>query len=436
MGNLSNQPKGIPSTFDSTTLQSLNPPNGKLQAGVGLDLNNWAKEYMEQFFNGSTVTVADLCLLAQKNKLCAEIVVHSSGKLESSGKVVYANVVDVPANAGKTCYISPVFCYGLYKNLGLDFSIGTAEGLDTFQKSQNYQAGIETTYDYKTGNLNSITKEALQGLSATGSQHSTIVIYPQCEKCCRIRLFVADKAEAESTLGKKLPDGFDKTNAYIEYVGGIENIVNESSKTYSTVINEMIAQKAEDMMKLMSEQGFLYSQGHNGIKPIASANIPESTRAACDALGLKYCTSGMATLISEKASAADKSHGWACCDCSLFVSWVLMECGVLKARNVAADFKAGTLNLERGFHLEPLNGPEIGCIMARTSPVGHAAIALSSSLKADFGGTKWWSQYIPAERRDWGGTADSSQHGKTIQIFNSPQGVDSFEAYWRVVKDS
>lgn len=128
-GNLSNLPKGIPATFDNGTLQALNPPNGNLQAGIGLDLENWAADYMNHFFNGSTVTTRDLCILAQKNKLCAEVVVHSGTELNSSGKVFFANVVDMPPNAGKTCYISPCFCFGKYKELGLDFAFTAGYGL-------------------------------------------------------------------------------------------------------------------------------------------------------------------------------------------------------------------------------------------------------------------------------------------------------------------
>lgn len=111
-GVLAGHHKGIPGSMDNTTLEGLEPPNGNLQAGIGLDLDSWATEYMNQFFNGTTVTVRDLQVLAQKNKLCAEVVVHSGAELNTSGKVVFVNVVDLPASAGKTCYISPLFCFG------------------------------------------------------------------------------------------------------------------------------------------------------------------------------------------------------------------------------------------------------------------------------------------------------------------------------------
>lgn len=245
-------------------------------------------------------------------------------------------------------------------------------------------------------------------------------IASQTGKCCRIRLFVSDRAEAESTIGKKLPEGFDKTNTQINYAGGNETIVNESARTYSTNINEMIAQKAEDIFKLMSAHGFLYSQNHSGINEVDKANTPDDVKEACRTLGLKYAPSGFATLIAQNASPSDKARKWPNCDCSLFTSWVLKECGVMKGgtlRAISGDYLAGKIPLESGYHLESIPSPEMGCILSKPN---HVALALSTATKADFGGTKWWDAQVPAERKGWEGNEDCKEHRKKINIYSTP----------------
>lgn len=278
-------------------------------------------------------------------------------------------------------------------------------------------------------------KSALQAFAATGARNATIPLVQQVDRCCRVRLFVFDRKEAESTIGgKRLPEGFDKTNAQLVYEGGGENIVTESSRVYSTDISEMIAQKAEDIFKLMSAQGFLYMQVKNGarISPVGSANTTEGVKTACARDGFKYAPNGLATIASERATPADKSQKWPICDCSLFVSWVLMECGVVKSPSTSGDYALGTIPLQSGFYLKEISTPERGCILAKS---GHAAIALSPATSADFGGTKWWVDDVPGDRKSWEGTTASVEHGGKIQFFQSPQGIGNrFTKYWKVMK--
>lgn len=175
-GVLAGQYKGIPSSFDNATIEALEPPNSNLQVGVGLDLDSWVTGYMNEFFNGTTVTSRDLQVLAQKNKLCAEVVIHSGAELNTSGKVVFANVVDLPATGGKTCYISPYFCFGKYKELGLDFAMTTKNGVQGMQTSADFEPASTPSYDYKTGELSRLGKSALQGFAATGSGNAVMEI--------------------------------------------------------------------------------------------------------------------------------------------------------------------------------------------------------------------------------------------------------------------
>lgn len=102
-------------------------------------------------------------------------------------------------------------------------------------------------------------------------------------------------------------------------------------------------------------------------------------------------------------------------------------------RACSGDYLAGKIPLESGYRLESIPSPEMGCILSKPR---HVALALSTSTKADFGGTKWWDAQVPAERKAWEGTTDCTQHRGKISIYSTPQGIgNEFTKFWKVVKD-
>lgn len=129
-----------------------------------------------------------LVSLAEKGLLAAEIVVHSTTELSSSGKVFYANVISTAPGKGKVCYVSPYFCFGEYKKLGLDFALTEPGGVASSTQTTQMQSFVTTGYDYRTGNLE-FTKNHLEAAMLQADKE-VLDIGGSVKNCCRVRLFV------------------------------------------------------------------------------------------------------------------------------------------------------------------------------------------------------------------------------------------------------
>lgn len=84
-GNLNGEATGFPASFQTSIVAAIKNKTKNIKAGVGLNLDGWGAAYLQQFFGDGTIGVVELKKLAKENKLCAEIVIHSSKTLGSSG---------------------------------------------------------------------------------------------------------------------------------------------------------------------------------------------------------------------------------------------------------------------------------------------------------------------------------------------------------------
>lgn len=336
--------KSFPSFLQQNYVSAID--DGPIKAGIALDLDDWGTAYMAEHFPDSDMQGADLVALAKKGLLCAEVVVHSNTELSSSGKAFYANVVDIAAGHKKVCYISPYFSFGDYKDLGMDYPLSEENEVTTLQTTK-LKCLVTGSYDYKTGNL-SFDKNSLQS-AALNSNGLQLKISGQVTKCCRVRLFVSDLQQAKEVLNKaKIEDAFQETNGKVGYTGGIT--VKSGNRTAPDDVAGRIAFYGKVCQEVLSASCCLYSQSHQGIAPLEKANTTELLKEHARANNLKYAPVGIVKLIAEHAdSRLKQTPMFPTCDCSLFVTWVLMEAGVLKSGVSAAQYTAGHFALNDGY---------------------------------------------------------------------------------------
>lgn len=231
-GLLNNEPSGFPASFQQSIIAAVKGKTQNVRAGVGLNLTRWGAQYLQEFFGDGTIGVTELKKLSLSNKLCAEVVIHDSSTLGSSGRVVYTNVVDCEVGDENSCLISPMFCFGSFKRLGLDFGFTCAGETSTLQSSQTIKPVKEPTYDYKTGEVTNISAADLENFSNDAKENATI--QPSCGKCCRVRLFVENLQEAQSLVGgKTISPQMGEKNKKKTYTGGQAEVITGNA-TYNT----------------------------------------------------------------------------------------------------------------------------------------------------------------------------------------------------------
>lgn len=223
-GLLNNEPSGFPASFQQTIIAAVKGKTQNVRAGVGLNLTRWGAQYLQEFFGDGTIGVTELKKLSLSNKLCAEVVIHDSSTLGSSGRVVYTNVVDCEVGDENSCLISPMFCFGSFKQLGLDFGFTCGGETSTLQSSQTIKPVKEPTYDYKTGEVTNISAADLEKFSNDAKENATI--QPSCGKCCRVRLFVENLQEAQALVGgKTISPQMGEKNRKKTYTGGQAEVI-------------------------------------------------------------------------------------------------------------------------------------------------------------------------------------------------------------------
>lgn len=231
-GILNGNTTGFPASFQTSIIAAIKSKTNNIKAGVGLNLDSWGAAYLSQFFGDGTIGVSELKKLSFANKLCAEVVIHDSKTLGSSGRVVYANVVDCEIGDKNSCLISPMFCFGSFKQLGLDFGFSGSGETSTLQSTSKLKPAKEPTYDYKTGDITNITSSDLENYTKDGKENATI--QPESGKCCRVRLFVENLQEAQSLVGgKTISPQMGEKNKKKAYTGGQAEVVSGNA-TYNT----------------------------------------------------------------------------------------------------------------------------------------------------------------------------------------------------------
>lgn len=156
--------KGIPSNLNSSIIGGLKAEStGSCLAGIGLDLGFWGDNYMKEFFTDHSVGSKELQLLAEKNLLCSEVVMHQ-GSVGDAGKVFYVNVVDCKGGLQYVALFSPIFaCLSDYKDSGLSMEAENPAGGGVISLGDATPAG-SFSYDYKTGQVSGCDPAHLEGL--------------------------------------------------------------------------------------------------------------------------------------------------------------------------------------------------------------------------------------------------------------------------------
>lgn len=449
-GHILSGNKSFPSFLQNNYINALD--DGPIKVGVALDLDNWGTEYVAEHFPDSKMQARDLVSLAKQGLLGAEIVVHENDSLASAGKAFYASVIATAVGHGKTCYISPYFCFGEYKSLGIDSTMKQPSGeLSSLQKTSMIPV-VSSSYDYKTGNLQ-FDKSKLQA-AALRAESVMLAIGSATGRCCRVRLFAIDLEAAKRALNTAtIEDSFQETNGIITYSGG--NDIQSTNRTYSGDLDQRICQYAKACQEVLSASAALYSQKRSLPQPLEKANTTELLKQHARASNLKYAPGGLGECVAEAAPAELKGKRiFPVCDCSLFVTWVLTEAGLINVGSgcSAGDYHSGNVPLKAGYTLKKLTTPEPGCIVAWTSPHNHTAVVISSTEIADFGGTKWWEDAIPnnehlptsatdtsntvaVNRKTWKGRVSADSEGK-LTLLPTPQKLSNkWTAIWKIIEN-
>lgn len=425
-GMLCYQEKGIPFALNNPMIDPIKSKLGSddVCAGIGLDLAFWGTNYLNEFFAYHTCNGTDLQVLAQKGLLCAEVVVHSSDSVGSSGKVFYANVVDVMAGLQYVSLLSPAFAaLPKYQEIGVNMMASAPNG-DSFRIGDGkYESAGDYSYDYKTGKLGGLNADTLLGMVSTAQCAGTINILPQTGQVCRIRLFVPEDrtSEAEEAINKKLPTEFSQVNKKMEYTGCQHVEIQSNALTGN--LQQDIINTGRIIMEFISANGLSYAQLGGEPKPREQAPLGLSSKL--QEVGLKYCPTGTVTAVPDNGT-------YVACDCSLYVSWVLNEVGVMKGRYNSVLFgQASSSAMVSGYKLEQIPSPEAGCVLWRD---GHVALCISTSQCYSFGSTAWLPELASqAGRAGWKGQNDNTTHKSKISL-NQPQSLKGYTKFFRIVK--
>lgn len=142
-------------------------------------------------------------------------------------------MVDCEVGDKNSCLISPMFCFGSFKKLGLDFGFSGGAETSTLQSTTKLKPAKEPTYDYKTGEITNISSSDLETFAKEGKENLTIS--PESGKCCRVRLFVENLQEAQSSVGdKKISPQMAEKNRKKTYTGGQAEVITGNA-TYNTM---------------------------------------------------------------------------------------------------------------------------------------------------------------------------------------------------------
>lgn len=438
-GELNNVNCGFPASLSPTSISAVSSRTTNIKAGVGVNLTKWGGQYLKRFFGAGKINVTDLKKLSVNGKLYAEVVIHSSSTPASSGKVVYANVVDCEVGDETTCWFSPMFCFGDFKGLGLDFNINSGYEFSTLQTSSSLKPAKDPTYDYKTGEITNMPSSTLQTFGNLAKEN--IQITPYNEKCCRVRLFV-ESVEAAQTITQKLVDPeMAKRNKTLEYSGGkTETYVGNATTTGNLQLD--IANTAKVLLNVYTQCGFVYSWKHSGVVSVESSKVETWVKEKLKAAGITHTTQNVVKIRMSDATSEEQARSWPTADCSSFVSSVLTSLGITSSNATAGEYNSGKpSNLINGYRLEKIDTPEMGCILSKPT---HVGLAISATQQADFGVTNWMRNILEGDgnishRLNWGGRENFVQgdgHKGTIRILGGYKPIgSSYTNYWRIVKN-
>lgn len=309
----------------STKLNDYGAQNQNFTVGAAVSTNTIV-EYFKHFYPNNNVTASDINKLCAKGLLNAEVLFNFGG---GRGKAFRIKIVDICKEDNKFYVMSVFFMTQALKAYcplaGTYLEKGYSDA-----RNDGFKFPFESTkYDYKTGTIPGFNINYIKGIadrirydfSGTGS----FVKFggDVTEVKCRVRYFIDSEKKGEAgAICTTLPEEIYSTN----YAEG-------ESATFETTSISIISGDVnnENILQVMMQLGQKIAnwslQVGDKRYPITYARAGGSFVAGGSKFGTQYWWPNLDKIVQDKNPAKHKPGPGI--DCSSFVTWVLLEAGVI-----------------------------------------------------------------------------------------------------------
>lgn len=376
----------------STKLNDYGAQNQNFTVGAAVSTNT-ILEYFQHFYPNNNVTANDINKLCAKGLLNAEVLFNFGG---GRGKAFRIKIVDICKEDNKF-YVMSVFFMTQALKAYCPLAGSYLEKGYSDARNDGFRFPFESTkYDYKTGTIPGFNVNYIKGIadrirydfSGTGS----FVKFggDVTEVKCRVRYFIDPEKKGEAAaICTTLPEEIYSTN----YSEGESAAFETTSINIISgdVNNETILQVMMQLGQKIANWTLPEQDGKGGIiqRPTSYAQTGGNFTAGNSKFGTNYWWSGL-----DRITQWGKHRRGPSIDCSSFVTWVLLEAGVItcggqfsSASFINSGGRCPALGrFNPGYTLQLITNPadvRMGDIQWNSGHIGFAA--QDGSLRRQFG---------------------------------------------------